>query len=180
MFCSTWWKDLIIYHNCCTCLIAPAVLAYHSPVIKMPELIKRNEMKFHATLKKLSDGVHGYSRYEKKHSKSIESYLVRILSFPCPLYMPNVLYLPFSFCCLIHAFDPDWFLPCSDILAYRLWKLQLYVALNWSRGLINTHALTTSGSCKFKACELCRTLWERALKLQAITPWAEEGLATRD
>ena len=112
-------------------------------------------MEFHAALKKAM-GCMGIPDMKTEHSKSIESYLERILSFPCPLDMPNVLYLPFSFCCLIDAFDVDRFLPCSDILTYRLWKLQLYVALKWSRGLLNTHALTTVGPCKFKLVNCAR------------------------
>ena len=86
-------------------------------------------MEFHAAIKKPM-GCMGIRDMKIKHSKSIESYLVRILSFPCPLDMPNVTYCPFSLCCLIDAFDIDQFLPCSAILAYRLGKLQLYVALN--------------------------------------------------
>ena len=45
--------------------------------------------------------------------------------------------------------------------------------------LINDNTVTLSVK-NFKACELCQTLWERALILQAKTPCAEEGLATRD
>ena len=55
----------------------------------MPELIKRNEMEFHKALKKAM-GYMGIRDMKTKHSKSIESYLVRILSFPCPLDMANV------------------------------------------------------------------------------------------
>ena len=71
----------------------------------MPELIKRNEMEFHAALKKAMGHI-AIQDMKTKHSKSIESYLVRTLSFPCPLDMPNVSYLPFSLC-LIDAFDLD-------------------------------------------------------------------------
>ena len=106
-------------------------------------------MEFHAALKKVM-GCMGIWDMKTKHSKSIENYVVGILSihrelfggillFPCPLDMPNVLYLPFLLCCLTDAFNLNWFLPCSAILAYQLWKLQLYVVLNWSCGLINTH-----------------------------------------
>ena len=85
----------------------------------MSGLIKKNEMEFHATPKETM-GCMGIQDMKTKHSKPIESYLMWILSFPCPLDMPNVLYLPFPLCCLIDAFDLDRFLPCSDILAYLL------------------------------------------------------------
>ena len=102
----------------------------YAPVIKIPELIERYEMEFHAALKKAM-GCMGIQDMKTKHSKSIEKYLVRILSihrelsggillFPCPLDMPNVLYLLFLLCCLTDAFNLNRFLPCSAILAYQL------------------------------------------------------------
>ena len=51
-------------------------------------------MEFHAALKKAM-GYMGIQDMKTKHSKPIESYLVRILSFPCLLDKPYVLYLPF-------------------------------------------------------------------------------------
>ena len=76
-------------------------------------------MEFHVALKK-GMGCLGIRDMKTKHSKSIERYLVRILSFPCPLDMPNVTYLPFSLCCLIDAFDLDRFLPCSNIPTVKI------------------------------------------------------------
>ena len=46
-------------------------------------------MEFHKALKKAM-GYMGIRDMKTKHSKSIESYLVRILLFPCPLDMANV------------------------------------------------------------------------------------------
>ena len=63
----------------------------------MPELIKRNELEFHAAVKKAM-GCMDIRDMKTKHSKSIESYLVGIVSFLCPLDMANLLYLPFSLC----------------------------------------------------------------------------------
>ena len=60
------------------------------PVIKMPELIKRNKMEFHAALKKAM-GRMGIQDLKQSTFKSIESYLVRILLFPCPLDMADLL-----------------------------------------------------------------------------------------
>ena len=51
-------------------------------------------MEFHAALKK-AIGCMGIGDMKTKHSNSIESYLVQIPSFPCPLDMPNVTYLQF-------------------------------------------------------------------------------------
>ena len=52
-------------------------------------------MEFHGALKKAM-GCMDIRDMKTKHSKSIESYLVGILSFPCPLDMPIVTYLQFS------------------------------------------------------------------------------------
>ena len=85
----------------------------------MPELIKRIELEFNSVLKKAM----GIRDMKTKHSKSIESYLVRIVLLPCPLDMANLLYLPFSLCCLIDAFDLNRFLPCSAILSIPTMKI---------------------------------------------------------
>ena len=60
----------------------------------MPELIKRTELEFHAAVKKAM-GCMGIPDMKIKHSKPIESYLAWTVSFPCPLNMANLLYLPF-------------------------------------------------------------------------------------
>ena len=65
------------------------------PVIKIPELIKTNEMEFSAALKK-AVGCMGIPDMKTKHCKSIETYPVQILSFPCPLDMADLLYLSHS------------------------------------------------------------------------------------
>ena len=63
----------------------------------MPKVIKRSELEFHTALKKAM----GIRDMKTKHSKSMESYLARIVSFPCLLDMVNLLSL-----CHALLFDP--------------------------------------------------------------------------
>ena len=120
-----------------------------------------------------------------KHCKSIESYLVRILLFPCmPMHWICQMYS-----CICHSRFVVWLMPStsrrflpagSDTLAYRLWNLQLYVALNLPRELINTHRPYTGGPVNIRPVNCDRPSESGRLYCKAITPCAEEGQATRD